>query len=112
MKREKAELSKLAGRENPPGVLRTTLSYHDQSMLCHFLLRRGARIPLHQHEAVQHGYVLRGRVRFLLKDGSGFEAAAGSSYVFDRNLEHGAEALEESEVLDFFTPMRPEYADN
>jgi len=56
--------------------------------------------------------VLRGRVRFLLKDGSGFEAAAGSSYVFDRNREHGAEALEESEVLDFFTPMRPEYADN
>ena len=72
----------------------------------------GPRIPLHNHEAVQHGFVTRGRVRFLQKGGPGFEVPAGSSYVFGPWEEHGAEVLEDSEVIEFFTPMRPEYADN
>lgn len=112
MNRDRAELSQLKGSEGPPGIVRTTLSYEPQSMFCHFLLRQGARIPLHNHPAVQHGYVLRGRVRFLQKDGPGFEAAAGSSYVFHADEHHGAEVLEEAEVIECFTPMRPEYADN
>jgi len=112
MKRERAELGKLAGRENPPGIVRTTLSYDAQSMLCHFRMRRGARIPLHDHPAAQHGYVVRGRVRFLEKDGPGFVAEAGSSYIFAGGQAHGAEVLEDSEVLELFVPLRPEYADN
>lgn len=97
------------GVENPPGVTRRTLSYNEQSMLCHFHLRRGARIPLHHHPAVQNGYVIRGKVRFLRGDGSSFLAEAGAAYVFGPDEPHGAEALEEAEVADFFTPMRPEY---
>ena len=42
----------------------------------------------------------------------GMLAVAGSSYAFDPWEHHGAEALEDSEVLEFFTPMRPEYVDN
>ena len=110
--RKTAELEKLGGVEKPAGVFRTTLSFHEQSMLCHFKLTRGAVIPLHNHGAVQHGYVLSGRVRFQLNDGKSFIATAGSSYAFDPWEHHGAEALEDSEVLDFFTPMRPEYVDN
>ena len=112
MRRERAELKGLSGTENPPGIVRTTMSYNEQSMVCHFLMKRGARIPLHNHEAVQHGFVTRGRVRFLQKGGPGFEVPAGSSYVFGPWEEHGAEVLEDSEVIEFFTPMRPEYADN
>ena len=97
------------GVENPPGITRRTLSYNDQSMLCHFHLRRAARIPLHHHPAVQSGYVIRGKVRFLREDGSSFEAEGGAGYVFGPNEPHGAEVLEEAEVVDFFTPMRPEY---
>jgi quercetin dioxygenase-like cupin family protein len=56
--------------------------------------------------------VLSGKMRFLLNDGKSFIATSGSSYAFDPWEHHGAEAIEDSEVLDFFTPMRPEYADN
>jgi quercetin dioxygenase-like cupin family protein len=112
MERKRAEIGALGATEGPPGVFRTTLSYNAPSMICHFRLDKDARIPLHHHEAVQHGYVLRGRICFLGKNGSSFEARPGTSYVFDPWEEHGAEVLEDSEVLEFFAPMRPEYADN
>ena len=95
--------------ESPPGVTRRTLAYNEESMLCHFHLEKGAIIPLHHHPAVQNGYVVRGRVRFLGEDGRSFVAEGGCGYVFDPHEPHGAEALEETEVVDFFTPMRPEY---
>ncbi len=98
-------------RENPPGIRRTTLSYNEQTMLCHFLMKKGAKIPLHNHEAVQNGYIVGGRVRFILEDGSDFTAEPGTGYCFDSMQKHGAEVLEDSEVIETFSPMRPEYAD-
>jgi quercetin dioxygenase-like cupin family protein len=112
MDRTHANRMDLQGRENPPGIVRTTLSYHDASMLCHFLMRTGARIPLHEHAPAQHGYVVHGRVRFQKGDGTFFEASAGCSYIFAAHERHGAEVLEDAEVLEMFVPMRPEYADN
>ncbi len=96
--------------ENPPGIFRTTLSYNQQSMLCHFSMKQGARIPLHHHAAVQNGYVVSGRVRFQRQDGSTFEASAGTAYTFGPDEPHAAEVLQDSEVVEFFAPMRPEYA--
>ena len=110
--RKIAELGKLGSVEKPAGIFRTTLSFNEQSMLCHFRLTRGSAIPLHNHEVVQHGYVLSGRIRFLLNEGQSFVATAGMSYAFDPWEHHGAEAVEDSEVVEFFAPMRPEYVDN
>jgi len=78
--RKNAELKDLKAVEKPAGVSRTTLSFHEQSMLCHFKMARGSAIPLHNHEAVQHGYVLQGKLRFLLNEGKGFIATPGMSY--------------------------------
>ena len=97
--------------ENPKGVFRTTMSYNPQIMLCHFILKKGALIPLHNHEAVQNGYVIRGKAKFLRADGSSFLARSGSGYAFGPGESHGAEALEETEVVECFSPMRPEYAE-
>ena len=112
LQRKNAEMTELKVVEKPAGIFRTTLSYHEQSMMCHFKMTRGSAIPLHNHEAVQHGYVLKGELRFHLSEGRSFLATAGSSYVFDPWEHHGADVLEDSEVLEFFAPMRPEYADN
>lgn len=96
--------------ENPPGILRTTMAYNRDLMLCHFILKPGAEIPLHNHEAVQNGYIIRGKVKFKMGDGSSFMAEAGTGYVFASRQTHGAEVLEESEAIECFAPMRPEYA--
>lgn len=95
--------------EKLDGVFLTTLTYNDETMLCHFLLKKGAVVPLHEHPAVQNGYVMSGKVRFKKSDGSTFDAPPGTAYLFDSNEPHGAEALEESELFDYFTPSRPEY---
>ena len=95
--------------ENPPGIFRTTLSYNQEIMLCHFRMTPGASIPLHDHEAVQNGYVISGKVRFLTPEGEAFVAVTGTSYAFGSHEKHGAEVIEEAEVIECFAPMRPEY---
>ena len=97
--------------ENPPGIFRTTMAYNEQSMLCHFIMRKGARIPLHQHPAAQNGYMISGSVRFMKVRGEAFIAEPGTGYCFGPNEQHGAEVLEDSEVIECFAPMRPEYAE-
>ena len=98
--------------ENPPGVTRKTLSYNDEAMLCHFILKKGAKIPLHSHRATQIGYLIKGYARFLAADPADeFEVETGDSYVFSQFVEHGTIALEDSEYVEVFTPARDEYKD-
>ena len=109
MKRETAHRGDTAPVEKPQGVFRTTVTYNEQSMLCHFVLKKGAKIPFHRHEAVQTGYLIRGKLRMRWEDGREFIAVPGSGWCFDSNVSHGAEVLEESEAVECFAPARPEY---
>ena len=93
-----------------PGILRKTMSYNAEAMLCHFTMKKGARVPLHDHPAVQVDYVISGSVRFHFGDGSAGVMEAGSSCIVDSNQTHGLEVLEDAEAIEIFTPMRPEYA--
>jgi len=98
--------------ENPPGVVRKTLSYNDEAMLCHFALKKGAKIPLHNHRATQIGYIVRGKARFLAeKPEDEFEGQTGQSYVFSKFVKHGTIALEDTEYVEVFVPVRDEYKD-
>ena len=96
--------------EKVPGMLSTTLAYNEQVMLCHLTLSRGATCPLHNHPAVQAGYVISGRLKLSKDDGTSFVAESGSAYAFESGEVHGAEALEDAEIIECFSPMRPEYA--
>jgi len=96
--------------EKPENIYRTTLAYCDSIMQCHFKLKKGGKIPLHNHEAVQCGYVLSGRVRFSRgSEDTVFTAQTGDSYVFSSKEYHGAQVLEDSEIIESFAPVRPEY---
>jgi transaldolase len=102
--------------ENPsvemrPGVFRSTLVYNTDQMLCHFHEKAGARVDLHTHVAVQSGYVLRGRVQFFDAAGKERVMGPGDAYLFNTNEPHGSVTLEETELLECFTPSRPEYLD-
>ena len=112
--RERAICTKreLDSVENPPGIHRTTMAYSEELMLCHFSMKKGAEIPLHNHQAVQNGYVVSGRLQFRNPAGDWFVAAAGTGYNFSSLQEHGLTVLEDAEVIEVFAPLRPEYADN
>jgi quercetin dioxygenase-like cupin family protein len=109
MKKPLAQKDGLPSVENPAGIFRTTLSYNNAVMLCHFRMKKGASVPLHSHPAAQDGYVISGKLRFRRGETESFIAEAGCSYVFDGNEPHGAEVMEDAEVIECFAPMRPEY---
>ena len=92
-----------------PGIFRKTMSYNAETMLCHFTMKKGAKVPPHNHAAVQVGYLMSGRVRFAFGDGTSAVMKPGASYIFDSMETHSADVLEDSEVIECFTPMRPEY---
>jgi quercetin dioxygenase-like cupin family protein len=95
--------------EMKPGVVRRTLVYNDEIMLCHFTVAQGSTLDIHQHAAVQSGYVTKGKIKIIKGDGTSFVAPAGTAYVFDSNEAHGVEVLEPSEVIECFAPVRPEF---
>ena len=99
-------------KESPEGVVRRTLAYNDEAMLCHFALKKGAKIPLHDHRATQIGYLVSGKARFIAeKPEDEFEGVAGESYVFGSFVKHGTVALEDTVYVEVFAPARDEYKD-
>lgn len=105
-----AELENVKAVEMRPGITRRTLVYNKEMMFCHFMVEQGVKLELHQHVAVQSGYVIKGKLKFIKADGTSFIAKAGTSYLFDSKEVHGIdEVYEPSEVIECFTPMRPEY---
>ena len=95
--------------ENPPGVIRKTLAYNRETMLCHFTLKKGASIPLHNHVAVQIGYIVSGHCRFL--GDNEFEVRTEEAYCIESGVTHGTEALEDTVYVEVFSPSREEYED-
>jgi len=93
-----------------PGMKRQVLAHTDQLMLVRHYFEKdwvGAR---HSHPHHQLVYVVSGSIRVDI-DGKTFDVHAGDSFVVDGNVEHQASALEPSEVLDVFTPVREDYRD-
>jgi quercetin dioxygenase-like cupin family protein len=110
MNRDTARMAETPGVESPAGIVRTTLAYNDNLMLCHFTLKKGAKVPLHAHAAAQNGYLIKGRLRMLWGDGRQLDAVPGTGWCFDSHVRHGAEVLEDSEAIECFAPARSDYA--
>lgn len=101
-------LADVNATEGPDNIFRTTLAFNPDGMLCHFEMKKGASIPLHNHVHSQIGYVVSGKLDFKTEDGS-FVAKTGDSYVFESHQKHGADVIEDSIVIEVFLPVREEY---
>ncbi|MGH9607170.1 MAG: cupin domain-containing protein [Terracidiphilus sp.] len=91
------------------GMVRQVLAYNPNLMLVRHTFTRGWSGARHSHPHHQLVYVTRGHIRFAA-EGKTWEMRAGDSIAVDGGVEHQASALEDSEVLDVFTPYREEYA--
>jgi quercetin dioxygenase-like cupin family protein len=94
--------------EPEPGMKRQVLSYSDQLMLVRHYFEKGWVGARHGHPQHQLVYVVSGAIRVDVA-GRVFDVRAGDSFVVDGGVEHQASALEASEVLDVFTPVREDY---
>ena len=95
--------------EQLKGIYRKTLSYNNSVMLCQFDLRKNSEIPMHDHEAHQIGYIIKGKIRFNTETRGEFIAQKGDSYAFDSLEKHGATVLKDAEVIEVFSPSREDY---
>jgi len=92
------------------GLSRQVLAYTDQLMLVRHLMEGGWVGAKHSHPHEQLVYVISGHIQFSA-GGDFFEARTGDSFVVPGGVEHRAQAIEDSEVLDVFTPSREDYAE-
>ena len=99
--------------ENPwiaicPGIKRQTMASGKTMYQMLATLEAGSKMPAHQHAQEQIVHVLSGRMK-LIVDGVPHELQTGDSHYLASNVSHGVETLEETRVLDTFSPPRDEY---
>lgn len=102
-------LAEVARTHPEDGLERQVLAWSEQMMLVRHRMRSGWKGARHSHPHEQIVYVISGHLRFARAD-EVFELRGGDSVVVPGGVEHEASAFEESEVLDFFTPYRQDYA--
>ena len=71
-------------------------------------LSQGCVVPLHQHESEQVSMVMQGAMKFTL-EGREVTVRAGEVLVIPSNLPHNAVALEDSRVIEVFSPIRHDW---
>jgi quercetin dioxygenase-like cupin family protein len=81
----------------------------DRMMVSHVTLERGFKVDLHRHENEQISCVLSGAFRFWIGDAGSPDrretiVKAGEAILFPGNVAHGGEALEQTVILDMFSP--------
>jgi quercetin dioxygenase-like cupin family protein len=77
-------------------------------MLAHAYLKRGAIVPMHQHESEQMTYVLQGALRAHVA-GVEFTVREGEVLHVPSGVPHQAEALDDTLELDVFSPGREDW---
>jgi quercetin dioxygenase-like cupin family protein len=90
------------------GVRLKTLAHGEQTLLAAFRISEGATIPTHHHPHEQTGYLVSGRLDFVIGDGR-FDAGPGDSWNIASEVPHSAAALEDSIVIEVFAPVREDY---
>jgi quercetin dioxygenase-like cupin family protein len=90
------------------GVQLKTLVHGGKTHLCEFRIDKGGLIPEHSHPHEQTGYLVSGRIKFILGD-EAFDAGPGDSWCVPGDIVHKGEALEESVIVEVFSPVRDDY---
>lgn len=95
-------------RELLKGIELTTLVHGEKTLMGKFTLARGTAIPAHSHPHEQTGFMVSGKLRFVV-DGETMDVEAGDSWCLPGGAEHSAEALEDTVVIEVFSPVRDDY---
>jgi quercetin dioxygenase-like cupin family protein len=82
---------------------------HTETMtIARIRLRAGTVVPSHEHPHEQVATVLEGSLSFVI-DGEEHVVSAGESMFLPGSVPHEVEALEDSVVLDVFSPVRDDW---
>lgn len=94
---------------NPaPGITRRILAHGGKMMGVEASFEKGAVGTAHRHPHEQVSYILSGSFEYTV-EGKTYILHQGDSYYVAPDLLHGATALEDSVILDIFTPQREDF---
>ena len=117
---ERFDWQTLPREQLSPGLARQFISGEKATVgLFHF--RKGGTVAAHSHENEQLSYVLEGSLRFHLEDQKSpqgqkqgeaareLDVRAGQVLLIPSHVTHSAVALEDTVVLDIFSPIRKDW---
>ncbi|HLJ61895.1 MAG TPA: cupin domain-containing protein [bacterium] len=90
-----------------PGMVRRLL-WGDRLMAGYLEFKRGTLVPVHEHENEQLTYCISGLMRFTFPDGDRI-VHPGDVLLIPGGTPHGAEMLEDTVEMDFFSPPRRDW---
>ena len=91
------------------GVTRKVLSYSENLMAVELHFDKGAVGAPHSHPHEQIGYIVSGRLVYREEGQDDKELSTGDTYYVRPDAVHGIEVLEDTVLLDIFTPMRKDF---
>jgi len=98
------------GKKSEPesGLKRRVLAYNDKLFLAEHEMVKGWVGTVHSHPHEQIVYVVHGHLKVAC-EGRKVDVRTGDTFVVRGGVEHGASAVEDSLVIDVFTPCREDY---
>ena len=91
------------------GVVRKVLSYSENLMTVELHFDKGAIGAKHSHPHEQIGYIVSGKLAYQEEGSPDKVLETGDTYYVAPNVVHGIEVLEDTKLLDIFTPMRRDF---
>ncbi len=80
----------------------------ERAMIARIFLKKGAVVPEHKHESEQITYVLEGALEFQM-EGRQIVVRSGEVLLIPSFVPHSAVALEDTDDLDVFSPIRQDW---
>jgi len=91
-----------------PGVKRKVQQDGEHLMLVQVTLEKGSVVPEHQHRHEQITFVVTGHIQATIP-GKVVDLRPGDSIRFPSNVPHRVTAIEETLVMDVFSPPREDF---
>lgn len=91
-----------------PGAKRKTLAHGEKTLLIEVFLDKGSLVPEHSHLHEQTGYMVSGKAIFNI-DNEESEVNPGDSWAIPGGAVHSVKVLEDSVVVEVFSPVREDY---
>ncbi len=92
------------------GIELQNLAVGKKTHMVKFSLKEGKVLPNHRHIQEQTGYMIRGKM-VLTIGGEDYIVETGDSWSIEPNVLHSAKIIEDSEVIEVFSPLREDYLD-
>ena len=97
-------------KEILPGVNLRNAAIGEKTHMVEFRLQAGCVIPDHSHANEQTGYLVSGKLSMTI-GGEARTLLPGATWCIAENVVHGVEVIEESTVIEVFSPPRKDYID-